>query len=137
MRSRSAILRILLSLVLVLNGIGGAMAAARMQLAPASHEHETGSRDMAGTDMPCHQQDAAAHPDHAMPSGDRVPEKAPAVPDCCKGAACTCACMCIAQAGLLAPALPALRWANLPVVKRLTSGHAAPALPHLVRPPIG
>lgn len=127
-----AILRILLSLTLVLNGIGSAMAATRMQLttAPAQKAEATMPDTKAG--MPCHEQGAmGAGKSHGQP------QEAPAVPDCCKGGACACACTSVAQAVVLTPSLPTPVWAHAPLTKRLSLGHLDPALPHLIRPPIG
>jgi hypothetical protein len=133
MFKRAILLRLLLSLALVLNGTVPAMAAVRMQLAAGA---EAASAQQGQT--PCHEAGAMAAyggMDHgpAMPLPDKSPQKAP---DCCKGG-CTCACMQPTQAAPPVAMVPMMAAAPAPVVHRLALGHANPALPHLIRPPIG
>lgn len=131
----SAALRVLLSLALVLNGAGAAMAATQMQLGQgiASHSHAPASSGQ--SDMPCHTGHAGhamTHADHTMPG-----QPSEAVPDCCQGGICSCACMSVAQAMLPGFALPAPLWVQPQGAKPLQPGHPNPALTHLIRPPIG
>lgn len=128
----SATLRILLSLVLVLNGIGGAMAATRMQLTTTPTQEVTAAMPDSMAGMPCHEQGAMG-----VGKNHGQPQKTPAVPDCCKGGACACACMSVAQAMLLTPSLTTPAWVHVSLTKRLSLGHVDPTLPHLIRPPIG
>ena len=133
-----ALLRVLVSIALILNGVGGAVAATRMHVAPVATVEQMASPKVASTGMPCHEHQVAqtaADAQH-VPSGPLPSGKAP-VPDCCKSGACTCACAHVA-----AVALPSLqRAAPVPnrnlAIRRLPMSHAAPALPHLIRPPIG
>lgn len=116
MKAWPSLLRVIVSIALVLNAIGGAAAGTRMDVdqVPAM---ERASHDAVDTGKPCH-------------------EPQTAVPDCCKSGACTCAC-----AHLAAVALPSLQQTALVpnrnlAVQRLQMSHASPALPHLIRPPI-
>jgi hypothetical protein len=133
MPKRALLLRLLLSLALVLNGTVPAMAAVRMQLAAGAE-----ATSAPHAQAPCHDGGAMAASsgmDHgaATPPTEKSPQKAP---DCCKGG-CTCACMQPAQAPPPAGMLPMTAAAPTPGVRRLVLGHANPALPHLIRPPIG
>ncbi|GAB3099687.1 CopL family metal-binding regulatory protein [Lysobacter terrae] len=148
----SVLLRLLLSLCLVLNGTGAAAASAHM---PMQHEsaplgtEATTSASASADAMPCHgghheaaamqspadpmamghaSHDKASKPDHSRPGH---------TPDCCKSGTCRCACVHVAQVGVPAMLLPAAVPAHERSVRTLTLGHAAPALPHPIRPPIG
>lgn len=141
----SILLRVLLSLVLVLNGATSAAAATQMQMnhtaAHTPSEAQANLSQAMPAEMPCHHHDQtsttvadsdspiAAHP---------APEKSkhPA-PDCCKSGTCNCACTHFTQATLPALTIPAPVLDGNRSVRRLTLAHAAPALPHLIRPPIG
>jgi hypothetical protein len=144
----SALLRLTLSAVLILNGVGTAVAGTRMHLEHAKqigHTSQSVTEPMANAQVepPCHQH---GH-DGVAPVPPPVEElgvatnpteksKTPA-PDCCKSASCGCACM-HAAAGVVVSSLPhavfnlhaAIAWTE-------ASGHRPPALPHLIRPPIG
>lgn len=140
----SLLLRLALIVALVLNGAGTAAASVMMQAGMA----ESAATEIAAApetsvvqaEMPCHEMMAeSAPPDGAAPpaSGHHPSDEGrPAAPDCCKGA-CHCACMQAAQAAL--PAMPAFGFVppHSDVSHPVPVGHAEPALPHLVRPPIG
>ena len=138
------LLRILLSVALVLNGATGAAAAVRMQMS-----HEDGqalaiaavaveSPESSSDDMPCHQQAIEADSKASLAADDSAPpgSKHP-TPDCCKSSSCNCVCTHAAQAPL------AFVFVHVPLVdhslsvRALLPGHPSPALPHLIRPPIG
>ena len=132
MKSWPVLLRVLLILSLLLNGFGSAMASTTMTMPAmplASQEQATQSAP------PCHDM---ATMDHAM---DASPEQAPQgkhpVPDCCKSGLCQCVCVHAAQ--LAPPALLALGFdaSRTHLAQPMHSGHPEPALPHLIRPPIG
>ena len=134
----SNLLRVVLSIALVLNGIGGAVAATRMHADQISAAEHTSSPKPANTAMPCHQHQLsqAADGHTSAQSAPAAPEKSQ-LPDCCESGICACACAHATQVVLLAPpgTVPILN-RNL-TVKPLPLAHAAPALPHLIRPPIG
>lgn len=118
-------LRLLLSVTLVWNGIGGAMAATRMHVEQAT----IAVPESAGT--PCHEHQ---HPDNGNTGTQH--EESPA-PDCCKSGLCVCACAHLSQVPL--PSLPLtgfVAFHDLAAAYELL-GRAPPALPHLIRPPIG
>src|SRR3546814_7838362 len=83
MLSPLVLFRLLLSVALVLNGIGGAMAATRMHVEQASTAEQV--RMPASAGMPCHDEQGAAEGDAGAPH-----EESPA-PDCCKSRLCACA----------------------------------------------
>jgi hypothetical protein len=121
----AVLLRVLLSLALVLNGTGAAVAAVH---APAPHMDAALAQAMASDkDAPCHH-DAAMAAKHA-PIADHG--------SCCKGMRCDRAGPAPALLEIafapVAPALPPPAFA----MQRLDAGHRAPALAHPIRPPIG
>jgi hypothetical protein len=135
------LLRVLLCLCLVLNGVASAAASAQM---PTSM-HATAATPQpaiatASDDMPCHgHHDAMASmaKQHAPASEGPAPSKPKHSPDCCKSGACRCACVHIAQVGVPALQIPAVALDHARSVRTLALGHPAPALPHPIRPPIG
>lgn len=145
MRSGSLLLRLLLSLVLALNGVATAIAAthvpASMQdpvavvtatpaTAGAEHGHcHDGDADRdadVGTSVdPAHGHDTAGHAQD-MPAGG----------DCCESGACRCDCVPVAHAALPAgvPGMALVGRAHMGLPPG--PAHPAPALPEPVRPPI-
>ncbi len=141
----SLLLRVLLTVGLILNGSGNAVASAHMQMPhmsiagaaplaaanpvataePSCHEPGHGAVSVAETQRP----DAATD---AMPVTSEHPS-----PDCCKSEACSCACVHQAQAAVPAVALQQAVIEHVSSVRPMKSGHDSPALPHLIRPPIG
>jgi len=142
----SILLRLLLGLSLVLNGVTSAAAAIHL---PAGHadmratamETAKVSPGVAG-EMPCHppSDGGVAVPHQGSPAAIvdvSFASSGHPVPDCCEAGTCRCACVHVAQAippdwNLGSPAIHHARSA-----RPLTLAHAAPALPHLIRPPIG
>ena len=138
MSAWSVLLRLLLGLVLVFNGSGGAMAAV--------HVHAVADHGAAGV-MAAAEQAGASHAGcHGDPAGTvhHAPGKdaggmahggKPPSPACCTTGGCECASPS-AQASLAVVAGPVVGTAR-PPAHRATPDHRAPALPHLIRPPIG
>ena len=142
MSTRAILLRLLLCIALVFNGAASAMASVQLM---QMHADGQGTASIpvptmadAEPAMPCHHNGQASHSqdaaDAAMPSKDKQPHQAP---DCCKSSTCTCAC--VHQAAAMVPMLVFQGATLLHVgsVRSMTLGHPAPALPHLIRPPIG
>ena len=143
MSTRAILLRLLLCVALVFNGAASAMASVQMM---QMHADGQGTASVpvptmvAGAEpaMPCHHDGQASHSQDAAaaatPSKDQQPHQ---TPDCCKSSTCTCAC--VHQAAAMVPMLVFQGATLLHVgsVRSMTLGHPAPALPHLIRPPIG
>ena len=143
MSTRAILLRLLLCIALVFNGAASAMASVQMM---QMHADGQGTASVpvptmvAGAEpaMPCHHDGQASHSQDAAaaatPSKDQQPHQ---TPDCCKSSTCTCAC--VHQAAAMVPMLVFQGATLLHVgsVRSMTLGHPAPALPHLIRPPIG
>ena len=118
-------LRVLLCISLVLNGSGPATASVQMQMAhakPSCHEQPDAGTSAAAAELP----DATPDP---------TPSKPP-LPDCCKSGACSGACMQSSQGVIPLQALPRTMRTHVDSLGRQKPEHAAPALPHLIRPPI-
>ena len=124
---KSALLRMLLCLCLILDQSAAAMASLRMQIAQASHAHMGMSAGMRAAGCG-HDGEATAR--HAMPTQ-------PALPDCCKSGLCDCACAMQAAVAVATIALPDVFIAHAGASHPLIHGHSSPALTHLIRPPIG
>ena len=123
------LLRVLLSLALVLNGAGSAWAMDAHAGATKARHHDGHAIAAEAVVPPCHD-DADAGAPHAP---DPTPEPA----DCCRTAACQCACAQLPATALAAnPFVPDLPPAAA-AMSRTPHGHPAPALPHRTRPPIG
>lgn len=144
----SVLLRMVLIVVLVLNGAGTAAASVTM-MRGAMPEHASTAAPAAQKPsalqaaLPCHDMAkmavTAASPDTAAQAPDHAAHAKgkPAAPDCCKSGTCQCACMQAAHAALAAMPAFALVSPHSDVSHPMPAGHADPALPHLVRPPIG
>ncbi|RNF86322.1 hypothetical protein EER27_02575 [Lysobacter psychrotolerans] len=148
------LLRVLLCLVLALNGATSAVAATHMQLGHIGH---SGSQATAADavdapivaaaqasveDMPCHQdqhEPARAASDGPAADDATTTGSTPSssTTDCCGSDTCTCACMHAAQAALPITTVAASVIDHSQTAHWLPTAHAAPALPHLIRPPIG
>lgn len=129
----SLLLRLLLAVALVFNGVAPAVAAvhAGHMAAPAVVVESAPAADEA---MSCHEQSKAGAAE--QPQSAPV-EEAPASPDCCESGACRCACVhstpiAIIDLGFVSPVIE-----HAESVRPMSSGHADAALPHLIRPPIG
>lgn len=133
----TVLIRVLLSVALILNGATQAMVSVQMTHGAASIASMPEKK--ASSEMPCHQHEQAAASLTADPSAapDSPPKTKHPAPDCCKFGACRCACLHSAPAAvpmmIYTPALVDHSQSVLPIAL----GHVAPALPHLIRPPIG
>lgn len=142
MSASATLLRLLLSLVLVLNGIGTVAASARMAGAmdgamsghhgalagPASKAHCA-----QGHAMDAMAGDHAGHsnvPASPVSCGDHMTQ------DCCDSSACGCACAQTGSSALFAIAQLPLVFVHGFAVSSLSAGHIAPALSLPTRPPI-
>lgn len=130
MRSTSFLLRLLLCLVLAVNGMGLAQAGLHAEAPQAAAV----ARDVAPPGG-CHEDaEPQASPDAPMsgthPAGDT---------GCCDGAGDGCRCLCMAQTPLVfvVATVPAAMRVPDRVVSAASTWHRPPRLPHLIRPPIG
>lgn len=152
MSVRSILLRLLLSVGLILNGSGYAVASAHMQMDDSmqagSMQAGTSSTLVASAalaaETPC--------PTHHLMGMQSMSTESPTVhgaanttslksghpsPDCCKSGACRCACVHQCQAAVPAVAFQLAVIEKVGNVRPMQSGHESPAVPHLIRPPIG
>lgn len=136
MRLAPFLLRLLLCMSLVANGVGLAHAAAGMQVAHVAKAVAAAVDDRPVAEAGCHE----AVPAHAAMTHDNAPAaNEPGSHDgaCCDGASCEC--LCTAQVplacatGLLAGIAPARAVA----AAGDASNHRPPRLAHEIRPPIG
>ncbi|MCF7220411.1 CopL family metal-binding regulatory protein [Lysobacter sp. TLK-CK17T] len=134
MSRSSVLLRVLVALMLMLNGIGGAMASARMLVeheALAVHGSAATGEEAA---PPCHEDMAGTS--HDMPAAPEPVAHGDA-PDCCGSEHCLCECVqhcCAMPVPMLAGAAPG---PDGTAVHPLSDGHPEPVRPRLIRPPIG
>lgn len=133
---RRIVLRLLLCLVVVLNGTGYAVAATQMHMA---HLAMVPAAQQADSASPCHEAAApetagiTVHSHDAGVSGD----DGPAAPSCCKSSLCNCDCLQHATAAMSVVALPAEAPAGAGIAQLRVADRVAPPLPNLLRPPIG
>lgn len=132
-------LRVLLILALVLNGAGHAQTPLQMRAdagAPQRSQHDrlvvdAGILHCAGHQAPTTAAAAGDPADAADPDdGDH------ALPDCCKSSACRCACTHACSSLMPAVAQTVAVTAQELSPAAMALGYPAPALPHLIRPPI-
>lgn len=126
------LMRLLLCLALVANGIAGAQASVRMAYAHATPARMIAAVDDTSDVPPCHRHHetapvAAAHDEAPMPGHG----------DCCKDGRCDCPCAPSLLQAALAMRLPVRPGTASVQISPPTSAHRAPRLPHLIRPPIG
>jgi len=138
------LLRVLLTLALIANGTGSVFAATRMQL-ESFNTHAAGIDPVQSEQLAveaCDEHagmDALAMEANGMPSqmaGD-APVSDDGSPDCCKPGQCMCACMLHGVGGMARVQVMEPLIDRDTTARVLETGHAAPALPHLIRPPIG
>lgn len=139
MWTRSVLLRLFLIVALLFDGAASAVASVHMSdfgMAAMASQTEPASGSSGSAEMPCHEGGAAHQPNAAM--GHQIPPDSDSQsPDCCESGACRCACMHQSQAAVIAMTviIPAIEHADS--VRPMPPAHASPALPHLIRPPIG
>ncbi|MFT3806162.1 CopL family metal-binding regulatory protein [Arenimonas sp.] len=134
----SFLLRCLLCLCLVVNGLGSAVAGVRMMQPMAKAAPEETPSVASAMAMPCHEEGSG-------PSGERMVDapalaehdQAPADSGCCHSSACCCDCMHSAQAELSVPMMMALRLPQRETPQASREDYAPPALSLPIRPPIG
>jgi len=127
--------RLLLCLMLVLNGTGYAVAATQMNVA---HVAMALAAREAATNPPCHDEspaEIAAKTAHSHAGHDADPS-APAAPSCCQSSQCNCDCLQHATAAMSLIALPAAAPPGADIAQPGVVNRIAPALPNLLRPPI-
>jgi hypothetical protein len=146
--SLNVLLHVLLSLALVANGIGAAMASAHAGCAHSATAVELSDVDssvkhIVVDEPPCHGDMAHEASSPPMHDDERTSLHAADVHgsdgDCgstCKNA-CGCACTAHVQAALMPPTLLLRASARIAHAETFAYAYAAPALPHPVRPPIG
>lgn len=137
MSFRPFLSRVLLSLALVLNAVAPATASTRMQTGQADARAADANGSQAN--VPCHHGRLAGvamadEPTSAAPTHDGTTQLPP---DCCAPATCDCACMQASQAALPTPTTGIARILHRPAIDWLPLAHGTPALPGLIRPPIG
>jgi hypothetical protein len=132
------LLRVLLSVALILNGSAYAVASAHLSNAFAVPQQHPLAHERMNQSL-CHDDQAATlatHEHDAMEHEPGSPES-PSHPDCCESGACRCVCT---QAATVAVAMVFARDALIArsnPSRPLKPGRPAPALRHLIRPPIG
>jgi hypothetical protein len=139
MKPSSIILRVLLSVALIFNGIGSAVASAQMIGAesgsPATHGHEHEVAAAAGHSQgACHEHGAATSPDSDGAGAGAGHGKHGS--NCCQAGMCACHCAQQAQVSFVPPVLASPQVAQTAGVRAMSSAHESPRLPHLIRPPI-
>jgi hypothetical protein len=142
MFSGSFLLRVLMIVALLVNGVGNAYASTQMLDMMQSTPAADVMPDSELADAHAEVHDKTQGGCHDAMSADAAPVPLPPPhdhdgPDCCKGNTCRCLCLHAATAVALPPAdLPHVLHPRLMSAWRSQS-HAAPALPDLIRPPIG
>ena len=132
MSFRPFLFRLLLCLALVANGATAAYAGTVMAFGAGMDVTTAAGHD---AEPPCHDMPEMAHA--AMAAGHDAPASPASHDDCCPPGACVCSC--VPQASTI-PALGAFALPMRPSaapVATLRVSFASPALPHLIRPPIG
>lgn len=134
----SVVLRLLLSAALLFNGVASASAHDTGLVEAAAKGDLVIDHAAKAESMPCHE-DHAAHtaagqePATAPLAGSLDSEPS----DCCESGTCPSACAQQAPAALLGGDFPASKVEHSASIRPMSFGHPSPALPHLIRPPIG
>ncbi len=141
----SILLRVLLAVSLILNGSGYAVASAHMQMdhaALASTTTQPIVHPVATAEPPCAEHHQGGSMASKIPSADAATDAASVKsgdpsPDCCKTGACRGACVHSGPVAVPTMAFRPVVIEHANSVSPMISGHASPAIPHLIRPPIG
>lgn len=142
MRPLPLLLHMLLSLALLANGIGAAMASAQAGCVHSATAVEMSVAESSVAEPPCHGDmapEAASpmqHAVHASVPGDTSSTDGHGDDGNCDNA-CDCACKAHGQAALMPQTLLLHASARIAHADTPVYDHVAPALPHPVRPPIG
>ncbi|MFC6189141.1 CopL family metal-binding regulatory protein [Pseudoxanthomonas mexicana] len=122
----------LLSVALILNGATTAMASVHMAHGAASSVAAPAQKTIASA--PCHERHAAS----VKSDGMAAPADS-AAPDCCgsDSSACRSVCMHSSPVAVSMTTFAPVQIEHPRSLRPLSLGHATPALPHLIRPPIG
>lgn len=131
----SVLLRLLLCLVLVANGLGVAQVATGMRLA---HLAQAAAVVTGAGQGDCHEAspevpEAASTKAHGALSAHADAGDA----DCCEDGACLCICMVPASLAVAVGLASAVAPADADAASGDVRHHVPPRLPHLIRPPIG
>ena len=147
MRFSPLLLRLLLILALTANGTTSAFAATQMQVEYLDAATVDASQDQPASVQavapPCHEHPATGTLSteivEAVTAGmvDAAVDTDHGSPDCCQSAKCLCACLHNVAATAVSVHLLQVSIDRATSVRILKMGHAEPALPHLIRPPIG
>jgi hypothetical protein len=136
------LLRLLLSLAVLFNGTTLNGTTAAMAFKHRGHDAmpalaAPAPATSAADALPCPGHDQAASMASEGPAAP-VPAKSghPSL-DCCQSGACQCACVHPAPAAVPAIAFAAVSIGHARSARPMPTSHAAPALPDLIRPPIG
>lgn len=122
------LLRLLLIVSLVMNGVAAPWAMANMRHADASagHMHATAGEPA-----------RAEHAGHTSHVGHAMPAEAPPLEDrgtCCDGFGCDCGCVLPPMLARMAPGLPAVVWTAAPHTEPATRFAGRSSMPPF-RPP--
>lgn len=142
MRAPSALFRLLLALSLVVNGTSSAFAGTQM-LHGADDTHappaaaDSHADHAAAAAPPCHETQGMPAPHAQLAEAADHEQGSDPHADCCQAGACSCPCATHASAALVGLASSAASIEHSVNIRPMSLGHASPALPHLIRPPIG
>ncbi len=134
--------RVVLALALILNGTSSAASSVHMM---GSAFHTQGASEAISVAL-ANEDPAYAQHHIAAAKGHSQEVKSPQAPrhrgdhtasDCCKLSACRCACVQACASIPVVFALVPMDVVRDPVQRFLAVGRPSPALPHLIRPPIG
>lgn len=133
MSSRHVALRILLSLSLITNGSGAAMSGTHSGSGAA---HEASVDQGSAIERPCHEAQVVDAAGSSSGTGVLATAPPPIPADCCATGSCLCACVHQSQATVPGVS-PGSVTAPAGIATALRSEHSTPALPQMIRPPIG
>src|SRR3546814_242086 len=144
---RSILLRLFLIVVLLLNGTATAVESVHMNPSGMGEAmSQVPAHATPDGKMPCHDAEAKTTSDVAPPAATGLhtssdvsvsTDDGTSLPDCCESGACRCACLHHGQFAPMTMVASAAIIGHTDSVRPMFSVHASPALPHLIRPPIG